>query len=586
MVQYWDSAECRIISFAELKTRFNADSGRRLNLIDAELQKKTDWTELVDITRLEQLMNGESGAIKNSDMEFLILRLQGTDGIRAEVSVDTCCDADCVSLFLKEKKLTAVFCYRYIKAFVSQLGVRAKSIVLGEDGRDFFSRTGLKHAITDALSESGVDTIDLGITPVPAIAAYSYLNNIPGIMLTASHNPARFNGLKLFINGHKLYPTGRMGENSLSFKTVIGEELPGATPGTVIKKNAVEILEWLIRRSPVKIRNNSPGQTIVLDAANGAYSQFATDCFRKLGFNVVNAACNPGRGMINKDCSVAPLEELERSQDDKSTSATVRQLIETGRKSTQRRMFAVVFDGDGDRAFILSYNKENDKVLIHDGDEIGYLIAESLKGNSGSRYKGVFYSTVESDFKLGEQVSRKLGYNNKVVCVGDRWLSKNYNGESLFIGCERSGHIVFPVKEKGRKDCLLTGNGLVTALLAIEEIGRLPDDNFLEKSENIRISIRSSKKELFFRGSSLFKACRLFISEHNYFIAIEKIFNDDTDMLFFNLEKNNIFVGCLYVRKSGTEPKISVSLFVERVHIREANILIEKIGEIIEKNVK
>lgn len=568
MVRYWNSKTCSIVSLQTSHEQFQC-----CRELDSQLQAHSRYDELVDVLRLGKLVSEGHQTLTEADFGYLAFRLQGTDGLRAFVDNRDCTGDESIKLFLEKRKLTKAFCRLYCAAFANMVLPLNHAIAFGSDGRDEYSNAGLKQAILQGLIESGLEVLDLGIVPSPMLAAYSFLHQIPGIMLTASHNPASHNGIKLFLSGRKLYPDGQFGENHLSYLVVYGYKSVNLPCGFVKAIDGSSVFNWLMDSLAEKPEGSS--RFLVLDAANGAYSSLALNYLKELGFLVVDSSCSPMPGMINNDSSVAQLEELDRIQRFNTQSATVRRLIAVGRLVQQERTYGIVLDGDGDRAFVLIYHKNSDSVEILNGDDLGYLIARSFGKD------GVFCCTVESDCFLDDQVSCGTGWKTRTSCVGDRWLSRDYANQLPYVGCEKSGHVLFPIKAHGIEGSFLSGNGLATAAIAISELDK-GEKTFCHDSFCFRKSVWDIDKDCFFRGSELFRKCAAVISSHEGFQCDEQIFNEEQDMLCFDLKNAGAKAGRAYVRKSGTEEKLSVSLCVAGAFEDQGKNLFDSILEIIE----
>ncbi len=273
---------------------------------------------LLDIQRLVPYLNN----VKNSyDLSALLsscaFRLQGTDGIRGLVSSCFETPANAIKLFMKEHLITPVFISLYVQSFLSMLqdssDIEICTVVFGEDGRDYYDGGLLKQAVMESVCSMGWNVLDLGIVPTPALVYESVVRDCPALMLTASHNPAEYNGLKLFVHGRKLYPQGTVGEYALTYRvcTQIPEQkkelgLVSLQPG---KASVEAFLDKVC--TPSIIAPYLAGRTVFLDAACGAYSHFAAGYLEsRLGVHVVECASQQGAGKINKACGVGIVENL------------------------------------------------------------------------------------------------------------------------------------------------------------------------------------------------------------------------------------------------------------------------------------
>lgn len=491
---------------------------------------------------------------------------QGTDGVRGVVGTGT---EGPLASFIGERILSPGFCSAYIDAFITMLreaGSIGERIVFAEDGRDSWQGGSMKESILASLHSAGIEIIDLGTVPTPYLARYSKEQRMPGIMLTASHNPASYNGIKLFLDGKKLYPEGPCGEyrhTALIFEGQRPQNLQHSVSRTIVTNPTEWILEKLDDRLAASLED-IPRDTVVLDTANGAYSHYALAFLRTRSFRVIEAACSPGRDRINTSCGVAVLEHYRSDiSTTESLSPTARQLVSAGRQLAQEYTYGIVLDGDGDRGFLLQYRKEDDSLHLFDGDALGYLIARSLQRESSCPSTCVV--TVESDAALKAALEMIPGMQVELSCVGDRWLVVDHpHTDPHFIGIERSGHVIIPHRlDRDHPTCHLSGDGLVTALLGMCELARRdPDDRVpFEGGYRKELTIRNIDLSRFYRGSEQWhEASRIFETLMNLPYQ-QRTFEREIDMLFYELtDDSGIGIGHWYLRRSGTEPKISCFL--------------------------
>ncbi len=513
---------------------------------------------------------------------LFLWKLQGTDGVRGLVSSPHLPFQKALFQFLQKKVLTPDFCYLYAKAFGKMLENQGlfserKILAFAEDGRDFFGHQGLKQAILAALTQEGIRVQDLGILPTPFLAKYSLQNEMGAIMLTASHNPSSYNGIKVFVKGKKLYPRGPLGEYCLSGyflglcdnRFTFNEDIDFTSVETISVEQ--ESLRWLLGEvSPLPIESlqKSP---LLLDMANGAYSSIACNFFTQLGIPFMEVACTPGNQKINTGCGVGVLEELESEVPfSEGLPQILLSLFAAGRKSETKKAYGIVLDGDGDRAFVLAYQGGNDSVRIYDGDDLGYLIAYSQNARYQGKERPLFVSTIESDANLALSVAKKLRWQTKTTCVGDRWLIEDEDqiGQP-FLGCERSGHLIFPllvaVEGKDRETgTLCTGNGLLTALVSLTTLmENEPNAVIFPHGFRSSISKRTERLQGFYRDAPLWNTFFTEIQKSFPWVCTEQLFTQEPDMIFFGFTcADSIGVGHCYMRKSGTEPKISICVSV------------------------
>ncbi|MCY1151502.1 MAG: hypothetical protein PQJ45_06865 [Sphaerochaetaceae bacterium] len=536
-------------------------------IIKDKIEKNIDYDLIFDIIKFNNISDEDLNTNElNSIINKCAYKIPTTDGVRA-ISSKEVSNKNYLNTFIVDKKITPSFVKNYINSFVKLLNENIEEIAIAEDGRELLQNNNIKKAVIEALSESTIKIKDLQIVPTPLLVAYSLEKSIPAIMVTASHNPPQYNGIKLFINGKKLYPTSKKGEYQLTYnflKTLDTKfnNLPNSINKTFYPMNTFEKVFYQVNWQNIKKTLN--GTPLYLDFSNGAFSKIGQNYLHKQGIKTVNLACFLGEKNINEDCGVALLEGLPFSIKESKLNS-INRLLKDGR-IYQKDLFAIVLDGDGDRAFILKYCAKTKKVFVYNGDILGYIIA---KGFSKTNKQGRFCLTIESDIALIPIIKDELDWKCNTVGVGDRWLIESIDEDIMFVGCERSGHVI--IKNELFTPPLLSGNGLLTALLALG-FG-LSTYNF---GFNRKITSYKYPLDKFYRGSLEwnklenkiinFKKFQFkpFSIKYEYDVLLLKIFN-----------KNNEEIGLIYVRKSGTEPKISISISTIKEYVEIAKDLIE-----------
>lgn len=296
------------------------------------------------------------------------------------------------------------------------------SLVVGRDTR--ISGDALTSALIAGFLSSGCDVIDAGVVSTPAVSfLVRELKADGGAVVSASHNPYEYNGVKFFnFLGEKLSSE----EESIIEKLMEREwVLPtGMYVGKIYKVDLKEFyVPYLLK---IGQGVNLSGTKVVVDAANGALFEIAPLVFERLGAEVVKVGCEPDGININAGVGSTSVGEL--------VSAVVREEAHMG--------FA--FDGDGDRVIL-----SDSRGMIADGDVILYLSASRM------RPKAVV-GTIMSNLGLEEALSSmKIGFIR--VPVGDRWVYEEMKKRDLPLGGEPSGHVIFRPE-------VYTGDGMVTAL--------------------------------------------------------------------------------------------------------------------------
>ena len=339
-------------------------------------------------------------------------KLFGTDGIRGIVGED----------------LTHELAMKVGEASAYVLGKKDDLVVLiGRDTR--ISGQMLASALSAGLMSQGAKVIDLGVVPTPAV---SYLvkkyKASMGAMISASHNPSEYNGIKLFDGeGFKL-PDAT--ENEIE-KYLLGKAVPTTTKvGTYeVCDTAIDDYTDHIVKSAKKINKDLK---IVVDCANGSASTTAPILFDKLGLDVVLMNYESDGYNINDKAGSTHLEGLVKKV--KKLKADV----------------GIAYDGDADRCLMIDENGE-----LVDGDQIMAISALALKKNK-KLTNNTLVGTVMSNLGLV-----KFCEHNDIdfiaTKVGDRYVLEKMLECNYIVGGEQSGHVIF-------KDFANTGDGELTSI--------------------------------------------------------------------------------------------------------------------------
>lgn len=301
----------------------------------------------------------------------------------------------------------------------------------------------LRAALSAGIASEGANVLDLGVLPTPALAVLLRpMRAAFGAMVSASHNPAEDNGIKVLnADGSKVTEADELRlEASIDGKAAAGAPRTGADVGGVEPcEDAVGLYEGqLLARFPgLSLR----GLKVVVDAANGATAVVAPQLLHRLGADVVPLHANPDGLNINDGCGAVHPESM--------AAAVVQHRAHVG----------VAFDGDGDRAIFCS----NDGV-VRDGDSV--LYACGLDRHARGRLPGAtIVGTVMSNFGL-ELALKDAGITLARTPVGDRHVAALLREREYALGGEPSGHVIFGA-EHG-----FVGDGLVCALSVFELMTR------------------------------------------------------------------------------------------------------------------
>jgi len=374
--------------------------------------------------------------------------LQGTDGIRGRISQDrpAACGRNALQYYLERGFLTPAFFEHYTYAYASLLlatgnAVRNDAVVIGWDPRDDSGT--FNRAAISGLRKAGLKVVVAGTLPTPAIPLYMLkIEASGGVVLTASHNPADQNGIKLFHGwtALKFLPADDLQLSDLIFRqqALDLDALPESGPlvdHTAAAKSF--FINYLTdSRNSWIDRQTFEDQLLVIDASNGAVASVVREVLAHYRFDEViytNLA-----GAINRSCGVADLEGLEVIAADEiipensrffSYPALQAMMITAARRREVRtgakRLSGLVFDGDGDRCFMLDYDPDADAIVISSGDQIGIQLLRYLKHRQGgSAEGGWFVNTVESDLKTAITAEAE-GFATVLTGVGDKWILKH-----------------------------------------------------------------------------------------------------------------------------------------------------------------
>lgn len=328
----------------------------------------------------------------------------GTDGVRGRVNE---------SLLLPDV-LAIGTAHGYWLRTRKDEAVRPR-VVIGRDSR--VSGDALLGAYGAGLMSQGVDLLDLGILPTPAVAvAVRELGADGGCMLSASHNPVPDNGLKLLDHrGEKLVDAQARRLEELAADTA-GLDYPmGIGLGRLRDEKGFKerYLQFLAERG----EGSLGGLKVVLDCAYGAAVELARRAFQQAGAEVVCLHDEPLGEKINVACGSTDLSALAAA------------VVE------ERAHLGLAFDGDADRCLAVA---ENGELLT--GDQMMVLLAEYLS-RSGRLAQNLVVFTVMSNLGA-ERTLQSLGIETLRTAVGDRYVFEAMRQRGAILGGEQSGHIL------------------------------------------------------------------------------------------------------------------------------------------------
>ncbi|MGD0015632.1 MAG: phosphoglucosamine mutase, partial [Bryobacteraceae bacterium] len=375
-------------------------------------------------------------------------------------------------------------------------------VVLGMDTRE--SGPWIAAQVAGGLSRRGVRVRFAGVATTPGVAYLTRTNSfVAGVMISASHNPYRDNGIKIFgHSGYKLPDAEEQVIEQEIFALLEGGLEPVPFPLAADASLDRHYVDFLVSTMERRLE----GLEVIVDCANGAASALAPGLLESLGASVKAMSCAPDGRNINLDCGTLHIEGLRE------------------RVLAEGADLGVAFDGDADRAIFVSRRGR-----IVDGDAVLLMAARRLHALgrlSGPGGQPAVVATVMSNLGL-ERALAARGIRLLRTPVGDKYVLEEMLRSGAVLGGEQSGHVIF--LESGT-----TGDGLLTALRVIEillEQGRDLDELTAElevypqRLVNVRVKVRRPLDEL----PAVTEAIR----------AAERAFGD---------------AGRVLVRYSGTEP--------------------------------
>ena len=318
------------------------------------------------------------------------------------------------------------------------------TIMVGCDTR--ISGDMLANALMAGACSVGANCVYVGVIPTPAVAYLTKKYKVDaGVVISASHNPVEFNGIKFFDgNGYKL-PDAMEDE----IEALIRNNMPGIKfpigPGVGKIKYRTDAREEYINHAMRAVNVDLTGLKIVVDCAEGASFYTSVECLKELGGSVVAIHNNPDGTNINANCGSTHMEELQ------------------ARVVYEKANVGLAFDGDADRLLAVD---ENGNVV--DGDLILYICGKYMK-EQGLLRNNKIVTTVMSNLGLYKALDREgIGYEK--TAVGDKYVYENMSKTGNCLGGEQSGHIIF-------SKYATTGDGILTSLKIMEVM--------LEKKETL-----------------------------------------------------------------------------------------------------
>ena len=423
-------------------------------------------------------------------------RLFGTDGVRGVAGTELTIDL--------ATKLGQAGAYVLTKEKSHQ-----PTIIVGCDTR--ISGGMLANALMAGICSVGANAIYVGVAPTPAIAYLTRKHKVDaGVVISASHNPMEFNGIKFFNGeGYKLSD-----ELEDEIEALIKDDMKEIDfpigPGIGKIDYRFDIVDEYVEFEKKTVPVDLSGVKIVIDCAEGASSYTSVKALKDLGADLVAIHTEPDGTNINANCGSTHMAELQ------------------ARVVSEKANVGIAFDGDADRMLAVD---ENGKVV--DGDEIMAICGNYLK-SKGKLAKDTIVVTVMTN--LGFTIMGKnQNINIEKTKVGDRYVLENMLANGYNLGGEQSGHVIF-------LDDNTTGDGLLSALHLLQAmvdtgkpLSELASVMEVLPQALVNAKVPNHKKESYMEYSDIADA----IAE------LEKKFDGE---------------GRVLIRPSGTEPLVRVMI--------------------------
>ena len=447
-------------------------------------------------------------------------KLFGTDGVRG----------------VANSELTGQLAFHLGQAGAYVLTKETKKqpkILVARDTR--ISGTMLESALVAGICSVGAKAICIGVIPTPAVAYLTKeLGMDAGVMISASHNPLEFNGIKFFnAEGYKLRDELEEEIENLivsrpdSIPLPIGEEI-----GTW--QNDHSVIESYINFVCDTIPGDLKGIKVLVDCANGAASEVAPLALRRLGAEVEVIHNKPNGVNINKLCGSTHMEDLSRQ--------VVGRGMEVG----------IAFDGDADRCLAV-----DEAGQLIDGDQIMSIIGSDMK-RDGRLKKDTIVATVMSNIGLSI-MSKKEDIHLVHTRVGDRYVLENMVKHGYNLGGEQSGHVIF-------LDYNTTGDGLITAIQLLyvmkktgKKLGELKQIMDVYPQVLVNAHVKNENKHSYLEDLEIQEEIN----------KLEAQFKDE---------------GRILIRPSGTEPLVRVMIEGKDKKVMEAAA--KELAKLIEKRLR
>ena len=460
-------------------------------------------------------------------------RLFGTDGARGIANVELTCE-----LAMQIGRATAYILNKNKNKMKSE----KLKILVGKDTR--LSSDMLESALIAGLCSAGANVIKLGVIPTPAVAFLSTkYESDAGVMISASHNPFEFNGIKIFEgNGYKISEKLEEEIEQLVLEAHEKIKLSGDSKIGVVQGYEKEAIEDYISHLKNTIDNDLSGLKVAFDCSNGASFKTAEKLFSSLGINCSMLFDDPNGININNNCGSTHIENLAKFVKEHNLDA------------------GFAFDGDADRCIAVD---EHGNVL--DGDYVLAICSNFLKSKN-KLAKNTVVGTVMANMGLNEFLN-KNSIDFISSKVGDKYVLRDMLKGGFNLGGEQSGHIIF-------LDHATTGDGQLTAVQVLnilknqkKKLSEL--SSLMTKYPQVLINVKVSQS-----GKNKLADDVVIQSE------IKKLENQ---LIYKNSKGETCKEGRILVRASGTEPLIRVMM--EGKDLEKIKVMAQSLADLIKERL-
>lgn len=383
------------------------------------------------------------------------------------------------------------------------------TIMVGCDTR--ISGDMLANALMAGVCSVGANAVYVGVIPTPAVAYLTKKYKVDaGVVISASHNPVEFNGIKFFDgNGYKL-PDEMEDEIEALIKSNM-KDVPFPTGSRVGKiKYRTDAREEYINHAVQSVPVDLNGMKVVIDAAEGASFYTSVEAIKDLGAEVIAIHNNPDGTNINANCGSTHMEELQ------------------ARVVYEKADIGLAFDGDADRLLAV-----DEKGNLIDGDQIMAIVGNHMR-SLGKLKNDTIVVTVMSNLGF-TLMAKEQNLNIETTKVGDRYVLERMKEIGASLGGEQSGHVIF-LDENTTGDGLLSALHLLQVLVDTKKpLSELSQIMTVLPQALVNAKVPNHKKEHYMEYPEIAA-------------AIEKL-----DAMFAG-------EGRVLIRPSGTEPKVRVMI--------------------------